>query len=135
MLLFPLDRKSRTPVYRQIIDSIIHLIEVHSLEPGEHLPSTRTLSESLGVNRSTVYRAYQELYYLGYVASRPGSNTIVRDRAGLASQDHRMHGAIPWAERANKPSALVHLIFTGKQSELDTEGNPCLLYTSDAADE
>ena len=35
---------------------------------------------SLGINRSTVYRAYQDLWAQGYLEARPGAYSTVRAR-------------------------------------------------------
>ena len=73
MLLMTLDRGSAVPVYRQIWERVARLVDDGSLHPGSRLPASRNLADSLGVNRSTVVRAYQELWALGYLESRPGS--------------------------------------------------------------
>lgn len=44
------------------------------------MPSSRDLATSIGVNRSTVIRAYEELWALGYLESTSGSYTRVRKR-------------------------------------------------------
>jgi DNA-binding transcriptional MocR family regulator len=56
------------------------LIDSGDLQEGFQLPSSRQLAISLGVNRSTVIRAYEELWALGYLESTPGSYTKVRKR-------------------------------------------------------
>ena len=42
------------------------------------LPPERELATSLGVNRTTTMRAYQELAADGVVEARPGRGTVVR---------------------------------------------------------
>ncbi|HSL17872.1 MAG TPA: PLP-dependent aminotransferase family protein [Methylomirabilota bacterium] len=81
MLLVELDRSSATPAYLQIRDRIAGLVEDGSLCPGDRLPPSRHLAGSVGVHRSTVVRAYDELRALGYLDSRSGSYTTVRRRA------------------------------------------------------
>lgn len=81
MLLLALDQHSQVPAYRQICDRIVRLVDDGTLALGERLPPTRTMATTLGVNRSTVVRAYQELWALGYLESRPGSYSTVRGRA------------------------------------------------------
>ncbi|MCP5048030.1 MAG: GntR family transcriptional regulator, partial [bacterium] len=66
MLLLTLDEKSNQPMYRQILDQIREKIETRQLRPGERLASTRRLAEQLGIHRSTVSIAYQELWSLGF---------------------------------------------------------------------
>ena len=80
MLLFSIDRNAKQPVYGQIIREISGRIESGEFESGSILPPSRRLAKSLGVNRSTVVWAYQELQAMGYIESTPGSYSIVRER-------------------------------------------------------
>jgi len=50
-----------------------------ALRPGEALPSTRLLAEQLGVSRTVVLEAYDQLLAEGYVAGRHGSGTYVAE--------------------------------------------------------
>ena len=84
-VLITIDRRSKVPVFRQIMDRIVGLVDSGALAPGARVPSSRSLAEQLHVNRSTVYRAYQELWSMGYLESRPGSYSRVRTRVRLAS--------------------------------------------------
>ena len=79
-MLLELDRDGTLPVFRQIQDQIARLVDGGSLRPGARLPATRELARRLGVNRATVYRAYQELWSQGYLEARPGSYSTVRAR-------------------------------------------------------
>jgi len=81
MLLFELDPRCPLPAYLQIRDRIIALIDEGTLRPGDRLPPSRELAKSIGVHRSTVVRALDEIHALGYLESRPGSYTTVRRRA------------------------------------------------------
>ena len=69
------------PLYRQLIRGVSELVDEGSLRPGERLPPTRSLARDLGVHRSTVVRAWEELRALGYLDSRSGSYSTVRRRA------------------------------------------------------
>src|SRR3972149_3145294 len=80
MLLLPIDRSAPEPLHRQICDGVARLIDDARLEPGARLPPTRRFAASLPVHRSTVIRAYRELRALGYLESRPGSYSTVRQR-------------------------------------------------------
>ncbi|MBU2512601.1 PLP-dependent aminotransferase family protein [bacterium] len=97
MLLLRLDNSVATPKYRQIMDQIIGMIDSDVLKIGSQLPSSRSLSERLGINRSTVYKAYQELWALGYIDSQPGSYSYIRKRVAIQSQQTtRMESIINW---------------------------------------
>ncbi|WP_018131997.1 aminotransferase-like domain-containing protein [Effusibacillus pohliae] len=73
------DRSSREPIFRQIARYFENQIRTGKLPPGAPLPPERKLSEELGVNRSTVAAAYEELRASGLVQSVQGSGTRVSD--------------------------------------------------------
>lgn len=102
MLIIKVNKNSPTPVFQQIYLQIKSLIETGVLKVGDKLPSSRLLSEKLKVNRTTVYRAYEELWSFGYIESRPGSYSFVRQRAQLAIETKiAEEDQINWAQRAN----------------------------------
>jgi len=61
----------------QISEQILELIKNGSISADERLPSSRTLSEQLGVSRNTVKGAYDKLIEQGYIESIIGSGTYV----------------------------------------------------------
>ncbi|WP_139997592.1 PLP-dependent aminotransferase family protein [Paenibacillus paridis] len=71
------DRSAQTPLYQQIVDHIERAISYAELPPGSSLPSERKMAEQLGVNRSTIIQAYEELRASGLVESIVGSGTRV----------------------------------------------------------
>ena len=96
MLNFSINRKDRKPVYQQIRDKIIHQISQGILKESVHLPSSRDLAKALEVNRTTVYKAYRELWSLGYTESRPGSYSVVRKRKEINSLKSVHPYSIDW---------------------------------------
>ncbi|PKN34965.1 MAG: hypothetical protein CVU61_06300 [Deltaproteobacteria bacterium HGW-Deltaproteobacteria-19] len=99
-ILIQIDRTSDTPIFRQIVDRLVALADSAAIQPGVRLPSTRSMADMLSVDRSTVYRAYQELWALGYVESRPGSYTTIRSRTRIAKKQERTGSRlIDWEER------------------------------------
>ncbi len=60
-------------VYRSIRDRI----DTGALRPGERLPSTRALAADLGVSRSTVVAAYEQLAAEGYIGTAAGARARV----------------------------------------------------------
>lgn len=79
-LLLTVDKESEIPLFKQIVDEIVALADAGTLKPGDRLPSSRGLADRIGVNRTTVYKAYQELWALGYTESTPGSYSVIRKR-------------------------------------------------------
>ena len=61
----------------EIIAKIKDIINYKNLEPGEKLPSERTLSEKFGVSRSSVRDAIRKLEFYGLLNTIPQSGTIV----------------------------------------------------------
>ena len=60
-----LDRSQAIPLARQIQVHLERLITDGLLAPGVKLPATRELAQRLGVNRTTVTLAYEELVARG----------------------------------------------------------------------
>jgi GntR family transcriptional regulator len=79
-VLIVLDGQSGLPVYRQIIDQVRFQVTAGLLAPGTELPSTRTISQELGVNPMTVSKAYGLLEAEGLVVRRPGLPLVVAER-------------------------------------------------------
>ena len=86
-MLVMLDTESGVPLSRQIYEKIRSLILAGHLAEEERLPSSRALSEDLGVARNTVLEAYDQLLAEGYLAARHGSGTTVaKGIAAIAPQ-------------------------------------------------
>lgn len=75
--MITIDFQSRIPVYEQIEEQVIWLINSGVYEPGSKLPSLRTLSSELKLNINTVKRAFQELEAKGIVYSAQGKGVFV----------------------------------------------------------
>lgn len=96
-MLLQIDITSDIPLFRQVVEGITALVADGTLGPGDRIPSTRQLAARLGVNRSTVYRAYEELWALGYLESAPGSYTVIRKRREIsADPEGRGPSVIDW---------------------------------------
>jgi len=65
------------PLFLQIARAIAEDISRGRLRPGACLPGTRTLATTLGVHRTTVVAAYQELASQGWTDARQGAATRV----------------------------------------------------------
>lgn len=74
------DRTSNIPLYQQIAAYIEQRIALGEMPPGSPLPSERKLAQQLGVNRSTVVQAYENLRAAGLIESLTGSGTRVSRR-------------------------------------------------------
>jgi len=70
--------RSDTPIWQQIYDYILALIDSGWLQPGSQLPGEVHLAEKLGVTRITLRRALQQLQQEGHLTSRKGVGVFVR---------------------------------------------------------
>lgn len=65
------------PIYRQLADALLGLVEDGSLRPGDQLPPERAFATALSVSRGTVVRAFEQLAADGIVERVQGSGTTV----------------------------------------------------------
>ena len=110
-MLLKIDRVSSQPLYKQIIDGIKAMVDQGVIGFDQALPSTRNLARKLGVNRSTVVRAYEELQAFGYLKSTSGSYSIVQKRRKEVEYDPERKSLLEWAEFSNPQARKLHEIF------------------------
>jgi GntR family transcriptional regulator len=89
-MLIVVDPHSGVPVYRQLMDQVRFQIASGVLEPGDELPSTRSLSSELGVNPMTISKAYSFLERDGIVERRPGRPLVVKPLPEEDIEDRKM---------------------------------------------
>ncbi|UCC38702.1 MAG: PLP-dependent aminotransferase family protein [Candidatus Aminicenantes bacterium] len=92
-----LDPKSRIPLYLQIKEQIKDLILKDILPEGKRLLPTRELARILGVNRSTIVSAYNELLAEGFIESRVGRGTVVMKKKPAQESDYN-YEPLNWSE-------------------------------------
>lgn len=85
-----IDARSPVPLYAQIAARIRLAIAAGELSAGDVLPSVRSLSRTLRVNPATVAQAYHDLAADGFVETRHGQGTFVREVEGSVRQEERI---------------------------------------------
>jgi GntR family transcriptional regulator / MocR family aminotransferase len=65
------------PLFRQVYAGLRKAILSGAFKRGERLPSTRDLAQQLGISRTVVLLAYDQLLAEGFTAGRTGSGTYV----------------------------------------------------------
>ncbi|MEO1534455.1 MAG: GntR family transcriptional regulator, partial [Planctomycetota bacterium] len=78
--LKPITAEQGTPLYVLAREAIKDAVDAGRLAPGAQLPSTKALSEQLGVSLVTVHRALQELVASGVLRRGQGRGTFVHER-------------------------------------------------------
>lgn len=75
-LTIPVSKKGK-PLFRQVYLRLREAILSGALQGGEKLPSTRDLAEQLGISRTVVLLAYDQLLAEGFATGVAGSGTYV----------------------------------------------------------
>ena len=89
-----LDRSTDTALYLQLCEALIVAIDSAELRPGERLPSERDLAGMLGVSRTTVINAYDEMRARGLVRGQVGRGTFVDARPEHADAPFAWRGKV-----------------------------------------
>ncbi len=78
-LAIPLSRKHQQgcPLFKQVYNGLRDAILSGAFSSGEKLPSTRDVAEQLGISRTVVLLAYDQLLAEGFAVARGGSGTYV----------------------------------------------------------
>lgn len=97
--IIDLDRGSPVPLGVQLVDGLRRRVLGGGLRPGDPMPSTRAFATALGISRSVVVTAYDQLAGEGYLDTRQGAVTRVAElqpqveRAADAATSARPAGA------------------------------------------
>lgn len=94
-----LDRKSGLPLNEQICRFIRSEIYAGNLRPGARLPASRVLAGELGVSRTTIRNAYDQLDSEGVIETRTGSGVFVSTEISADIQQRLGEGAPASATR------------------------------------
>ena len=100
---------SKLPLSRQLIIELRRSIVQGRLSPGQPLPSSRELAESLSLSRSTVIKAYRRLLAEGILETQVGSGTYVKRGLTLAKSQKRLTAAQTPSPDKGKIQAPEHL--------------------------
>jgi DNA-binding transcriptional MocR family regulator len=89
--------KSNLPSYLSIVEAIGDAIRLGQLRPGDTLPTHRLMADLLGLNVSTITRAYREAAKRRLVGGEVGRGTFVlgvASEAALFALQHRPEGGV-----------------------------------------
>lgn len=78
-MFIEIEMDSDIPIYIQLMNEIIETVANGTLQPGDSLPSVRSLAADLGINMHTVNKAYRELDTKGIVRIIPKSGAVVNN--------------------------------------------------------
>ncbi|HEV8377884.1 MAG TPA: GntR family transcriptional regulator [Tepidisphaeraceae bacterium] len=78
--LKPVVAQPGQPLYQTVKQTVREAIDSGIFRPGQQMPSTKELSETLSVSLVTAHRALQELVMAGVLQRTQGKGTFVHDR-------------------------------------------------------
>jgi GntR family transcriptional regulator len=84
---FTLDTINGAPIYRQIIQQIEYAILSGRMQPGDRLPTIRSLAVELKTNPNTIAKAYNELEIRGVLETQVGNGTYISDKKPVLEDD------------------------------------------------
>lgn len=73
----PVLTRNGKPAYLEIVDAIARDVALGKLQPQDALPPQRVLAQMLGLNFSTVSRAYAQAQRRGLIVSKVGQGTVI----------------------------------------------------------
>ncbi len=98
---------SGIPIYRQIVDRVIHQVVSGTLESGTTMPSVRDVALKLTINPMTVSKAYSILVEQGFLVRLRGRQLAVV--AGLGSTEMRTNLLKPYVDHVVEVTADLGL--------------------------
>jgi GntR family transcriptional regulator len=76
-MIFEIDTASDVPLWVQLRQRLVHLINTGHYQPGDQLPTVRGLASDLSINYNTVNKAYLSMIQDGYLTSTRGRGVFV----------------------------------------------------------
>jgi GntR family transcriptional regulator / MocR family aminotransferase len=117
--LITVDQNASTPLTQQVYNAWRHGILQQRFFGGQRVPSSRELAQSLGIARSTVTTAYEQLIAEGYLVTKQGAGTFVcsnlpmhnlpKRRATLATRSRALAPAIPLSDFGRQLQSDNHI--------------------------
>jgi GntR family transcriptional regulator len=125
-MFFHVNPSSGVPIYAQIETQVKNAIATGVLKRDQSLPSVRKLAAELGINPTTVARAYQNLERDGIIATVPGGGTYVADSVPRFLKSEKLRRLQPYARQIAVEGTQLRLtneeILKTVQDELDILG-------------
>ena len=94
--VFEMDESSGVPLWVQLRNRIVYLINSGYYRPGDQLPTIHTMASELSINYNTVSKVYTSLANDGYIRTKRGAGAFVRgfDDEGAHEQSSAVERAL-----------------------------------------
>ena len=112
-----ISNSSGQPVYEQICRQIKGAIAAGKLQPGEPLPSIRSLARDLRISVITTKRAYEELERDGFIQTVAGKGSFVAQQdlelareSNLREIEQHLQAALELSRQIDLPAEELYSI-------------------------
>ena len=115
--LILIDRNVHMPVYQQVANRLVGLIQEGRIQPGAFLPGTRELAALLQLHRKTVVAAYGELERQDWIRTIPRKGVLVSPdlpevkprtfRSGKGAEAYKGGTGFTYARQPEQPTPLI----------------------------
>jgi DNA-binding transcriptional regulator YhcF (GntR family) len=129
-LALAIDKRSGTPVYRQIIAQITRAVQAGELAAGTQLPPERELARQLATARGTVNKAYEKLVGDHIIECGQGRGTFIAGQQNLGGEGRKekalqlLEQLVARLEKLNfshrEIASLLHLILLEREKRLES---------------
>lgn len=104
-----INKQLRTPIYRQIVNSILDAVNENTLLHNDHLPTEEEMCSTFGISNIVVKQAYKELVDEGVVKRIRGKGTYIHtiDAQTIHLKDYNQFEALYLKRGALKRRLLI----------------------------
>lgn len=99
-------REQAAPIYLQLYRRYREAIAAGKLQPGDRVPSVRSLASELNLARGTVETAYQMLTSEGYFVARGAAGTVVSPRLANLPEPRKAKAAVRSVHESPRPRTV-----------------------------
>ena len=76
---FSIDERSGVPIWVQLRNRLVYLIQTGRYQPGDQLPTVHEMAVNLNINYNTVNKVYRSMETSGLIMSKRGRGTFVAE--------------------------------------------------------
>lgn len=84
---FSIDERSGVPIWVQLRNRLVYLIQTGRYQPGDQLPTVHEMAVHLNINYNTVNKVYRSMEASGLIMSKRGRGTFVAENVTIAEED------------------------------------------------
>ena len=84
---FEIDEQSDVPLWLQLRNRLVYLINSGHYRPGDQLPTVRGLASEMSINYNTVNKVYRSMETSGLIMSKRGRGTFVAENPAFDDED------------------------------------------------